>query len=239
VRRLVPLLLLAGCTEEISAAEHGERLFGDPHGISDARSNDVSCATCHQTGETDDANRIDSGHNLHGVANRIDFWGGQTDTMLEAVSTCLVYFMRHTIDPPDRDSEEMVALWEYLVSITPEDAPTDPLPFTVVENIQAIPLGDQARGCEIFDKSCKRCHGDLHSGAGRINDDAVKLPDEAAADYMELFPTTPPGLVVIEKIRHGRFFATPGVMPLYSVEVLSDEEIGDLLACLGMSSEEL
>jgi thiosulfate dehydrogenase len=239
MRRLALLLLLAGCTEEISAADYGERLFHDKHGLSDARSNDVSCATCHQTGATDDPNRVDAGYNLHGVANRIDYWGGQTDALLEAASTCLVYFMRHTIDPPDRDTEEMMALWEYLASITPDDAPEEPLPFSVVENVAAIPLGDEARGCDLYEKACRRCHGDLHSGSGRINEDAVKLPDEALADYRELFPTTPPGLVVIEKVRHGRFFATPGVMPLYSREVLSDEEIGDLLACLGMSSEEL
>jgi thiosulfate dehydrogenase len=41
-------------------------------------------------------------------------------------------------------------------------------------------------------------------------------------------------VVVIEKTRHGRFFGVGGNMPLYSLEALSDEDLGALLAYLGL-----
>ena len=40
--------------------------------------------------------------------------------------------------------------------------------------------------------------------------------------------------VVIEKIRHGRFFNIGGVMPLYSTEVMTDQDIADIAAYLGL-----
>jgi thiosulfate dehydrogenase len=234
MRRAALAVLLAGC--EISAAEHGADLFADKGGLSSSQSNDVSCATCHQTGESDDPGRVDAGYNLHGVMARESYWGGGADTLREAVDTCLTFFMRSTA-PLDPESDEGRALWAYLESITPEGSPSETLPMTIVENIAAVPVGDEARGCDLFERACTRCHGDLHTGAGRIDPMALSLPDEAVESYAETFPGIPPGLVVIEKIRHGRFFATPGVMAPYSLEALPDEAVGDLLACFGISAE--
>jgi thiosulfate dehydrogenase len=52
------------------------------------------------------------------------------------------------------------------------------------------------------------------------------------ADYPNQFPGVEPSLVVIEKVRHGRFFNIGGDMPLFSQEALSDEDLGALLAYL-------
>ena len=232
--RLALVLLVAGC--EISAAERGGELFGDKHGISKAPSNDVSCADCHQTGEGGDDSRLDAGYNLRGVVARERYWGGGTDTLYEAVEACMTFFMRATV-PLDQEGDEGRALWAYLESITPEDAPTATLPMTIVENIEAVPFGDAANGCVLFQKACVRCHGDLHTGAGQIDTMAVTLPEYALEMYPELFPGVPPGLVVVEKVRHGRFFATPGVMAPFSTEALSDAQLGDILACLDLSAE--
>jgi thiosulfate dehydrogenase len=40
--------------------------------------------------------------------------------------------------------------------------------------------------------------------------------------------------VVVEKVRHGKFFNLAGVMPFYAAETLSDAELADILAYLGL-----
>jgi len=219
----------AACHDEIDAVENGRNLFRNPTGISSSTQHKLACSACHQTEETPDPNRKDAGFNLHGVVARTAFWGGGTDTMREAVDACLTFFMR-SLEPLDPESEEGISLWAYLESITPEDAPSDPLPMTVVSNVELIPLGDATRGEELYRETCVRCHGQPHTGDGRIDDKAEILPDFAREEYPVLFPEFDPNEVVIEKVRHGRFYNTPGVMPPYALEALSDEELGDILA---------
>lgn len=225
-------LLAAGCTLKIPAAERGAELFSDPR-LSDSMFNRVSCATCHQTSETPDPARIDAGYRLWGVAARERTWGGQTVRLLDAVNTCYQYFMRSRtpLDPEDEDAR---ALYEYLLSITPDDAPSATLPMTVVENVLDWPRdGDPARGAAVYDAACRRCHGAAHTGEGTILDPMrrVILPAYTAI-YEQLFPGVDKQLVVTEKVRHGRFFSLSGEMPFYSLEALSDAELADLLAFL-------
>jgi thiosulfate dehydrogenase len=114
------------------------------------------------------------------------------------------------------------------------------LPVTIVENIQPIPLGDATAGEAVYDGACRRCHGEAVTGAGNILDaldDDYVLPSYATENYPVDFPGVAPGLVVIEKIRHGRFFDIGGSMAPFSTETLTDADIGDLLAFLGLPSE--
>lgn len=69
------------------------------------------------------------------------------------------------------------------------------------------------------------CHGARDTGAGRINDLASILPD-VRAEYDALFPGIPHALVFVEKIRHGQFYGVGGNMPFYTLEALSDEDLG-------------
>ncbi|MBX5484795.1 MAG: cytochrome C oxidase Cbb3, partial [Myxococcaceae bacterium] len=57
---------------------------------------------------------------------------------------------------------------------------------------------------------------------------------EITETYPTTFPGVNPRLVIIEKIRHGQFFGVGGNMPLYGREMLSDEQVADLLAYLGL-----
>jgi thiosulfate dehydrogenase len=223
----------AACHDQIGATEHGADLFADPGGLSSSTQNPVACASCHQTSETPDPARKDAGYDLFGVTARTAFWGGQTDTLRESIDVCLTFFMR-SLRPLDPESEEGVSLWAFLESITPEGSPETPLPLTVVSTIQLVPLGDAGRGETLFEHACVRCHGQPHTGDGKIDEMAVTLPDYAEEMYPTLFPDFDPNEVVIEKVRHGRFYNTPGVMPLYSLEALSDAELGDLLAFLDL-----
>jgi thiosulfate dehydrogenase len=212
----------------VAAAEYGEVLFNDAR-LSGSAFNSFSCATCHATTPTAPAGRMDSGYTLHDSAFRKSWWGGYETRLLDAVNFCYVNFMRGVAPLPE-DSPQSRALYEYLVSISP-NRDAEPLPFTVVKNVTEVARGDRARGETVYRAACLSCHGEVHTGAGRLTELASVLP-EVTADYGELFPGIPPSLVVIEKVRHGQFFGVGGNMPPYSLETLSDADLGALLTYL-------
>src|SRR5690606_13866495 len=124
------------------------------------------------------------------------------------------------------------ALYEFLLSLTPDDAPGEAYPFTVVENVADVPRGDAARGAEVYERACRGCHGEAFTGGdGSILRTPVPLPG-VTETYPAEFPGVDPSLVVIEKVRHGRFFGIGGEMPLFSAEAMSDEDLGALLSYL-------
>lgn len=212
----------------VPAAEYGERLFNDAR-LSESNFNSFSCATCHATTPTAPGGRLDAGYTLYDSAFRKTWWGGYETRLLDAVNFCYVNFMRG-VAPLSEDSPQSRALYEYLVSISPNpDAP--PLPLTVVKDAVEVPRGDRARGQEVYRAACQGCHGEPHSGAGRLTELASVLP-EVTEDYGEVFPGVPKSLVVIEKVRHGQFFGVGGNMPPYSLEALSDADLGALLTFL-------
>jgi thiosulfate dehydrogenase len=224
-------VLATGCGGEdgpVPAAEYGERLFNDAR-LSESGFNSFSCATCHATTPTPPAGRMDSGYTLYDTAFRGSWWGGYETRLLDAVNVCYVNFMRG-VGPLPEDSPRSRALYEYLVSISP-DRDARPLPFTVVKDAFQVPRGDGARGREVYRAACQSCHGEPHTGAGRLTELASVLP-EVTREYGELFPGVPPSVVVIEKVRHGPFFGVGGNMPLYSREALSDADLGALLTFL-------
>lgn len=227
------LLLLAGLAAcEQTAADAGRDRFEDPAGFSDSSLNRMACADCHSAEQGGDPQRILPGHDLWGVGARAAFWGGRSSRLIDAVDQCIVYFLLG--DPLDPASEAGMQLDEFLRSITPAGSDPAPLPMTIVENVTAIPLGDPAAGEATYARACGYCHGERGTGAGGLSD--FILPD-STAEYDGLFPGVPRGLVVIEAIRHGRFFGIGGQMPLFSLERLSDVEIGDILAYLGLPAE--
>lgn len=212
MRALALVLLVAGCGPT-SALDRGRALFADPR-FSPSNANTFACATCHATTEgplawpTPDAGpnasaRRDPGYSMHGVLARGAWWGGAYTSLLDAVNECYEGFMGGT--PLPADDVDGHALLVYLRSLGP-DSPAAPLPMTVVRNIADVPKGDAARGRPLYAAACARCHGE---------------------------PPTAARLITIEKIRHGRYFGVGGRMPLFSEEVLSDGEVGDLLAWLG------
>jgi thiosulfate dehydrogenase len=219
---------LAACGGEISGAERGEELFGSSE-LSPSDLNVFSCASCHTADEGPGPTDGLPGYRLFGAAARTRFWGDDYSVLKDAVDACLVFFMK--ADPLAADDDDFHALYEYLVSITPEGASDEPYPFTVVENVADVPRGDAGRGGEVYQRACQDCHGEAFSADGSILREEVNLPG-VTADYGELFPGVEPSLVVIEKVRHGRFFSIGGDMPLFSTEALSDDDLGALLSYL-------
>jgi thiosulfate dehydrogenase len=230
---LAAALVTVACTTEKTGAEYGEELFQTPDALSDSSMNPFSCADCHRTTAAPDADddRIVPGAPLYGTVARERWWGGQALSLIDAVDTCIVYFMRG--QELDATSDKGKALYEYLKSISPDGSPSDILPMTVVENVVAIPLGDATRGADLYRRACQYCHGEAHTGEGNILVRKVILP-EVANDYDTLFPGVAHGLVATEVVRHGRFFDVGGTMPFFTTELLTDEQLGDILAFLGL-----
>jgi thiosulfate dehydrogenase len=227
---LTLLIGVAGCGGgPMPAAAFGEQLFSDPR-LSESSGNSVSCATCHSAEATEPSDRILPGHSLYDSAFRSSYWNGQELRLLDAINVCFTVFMRG-YPPLDAEDPKAKALYEFLLERSPTK-PSPALPLTIVKNIVGdLPRGPRSEGERVYRASCRGCHGDLHTGAGRISESAVTLP-EATEVYGELFPGVPPSIVVIEKVRHGAFFGIGGTMPPYGLERLTDEELGALLTYL-------
>ncbi len=221
------LVVLFGCggTQTVPAATLGERQFSNSS-LSTSPFNAASCSTCHQVAKSPLA-RNDPGYNLYNVVHRPALWGGYETRLIDAINYCMTEFMGGRALSPDEDSAR--ELYEYLAANSP-DAPSPLLPLTVVKNVTALTNlpGDKTHGKDVYDRSCRRCHGDPHTGNGRLSTKVSIIPE----DTLAVFPTIA-RQVAVEKVRHGKFFNIGGIMPLYSIEVLSDQEIADILDYVG------
>jgi len=222
---LLSALAVAGCGGR-SAREYGQALFNDP-ALSSAQSNVFRCATCH---DTSDAQLLRPGYTMFDAARRPSWWGGSVSTLRDAVNECLVEFMRGRALAADDDKGR--ALYVYLDSLV-SAADASARPLTIVQNIVDLPSGSVASGGAVWKEVCQVCHGEPHTGKGRLADTVSIVPDESIAMH-GTDPTTGARPVVIEKVRHGKFFGVAGNMAPFSLEALSDEQLGDVLAYLEM-----
>lgn len=228
------LLALSACASacDRSAVDYGRSLFDDPS-ISSAASNPFRCSTCHEI--VDPPTKALPGYTLRDVAARPSWWGGNVDTLLDATNQCVTNFMRGKALAANDDKSR--ALFVYLESISP-DATAPALPLTVAQNLTRpsgcpndVPSGDPGAGAQLWKIACGQCHGDPHTGSRRISDAASLVPDDSiSAHGTDVKTGARP--VVIEKVRHGKFFNVGGNMPLYSIEALSDEQLGQILGYL-------
>lgn len=225
------LLLAAGCGDEaITPAAAGRSAFSS-RALSTSPLNAFACSTCHTVDAAAPAvvpGRFDSGYNLAGAAARDGWWGNGETRLLDAINVCLETFMGgRPLTPEEPTARQLVAL----LTTDVDAGRTKTLPFTVVRAVTGLEeqRGDATHGKVVYDAGCYRCHGAPHTGAGALTKRASLVPE----DTLKVFPKQARAAVV-EKVRHGRFFNLGGVMPLYSVEALSDRELVDLLAYLGL-----
>lgn len=212
----------------LSAAEHGRALFSDPT-ASSSPLNNVACASCHRVADDASDVRLLPGGALAGASGRASYWAGQEIELLRAVNDCRTYFMQAR-DAWTADDEEAKALWAYLSSL-PGDA--KPIPFTIVRSVVDLPAGDPNVGGDVYARACKSCHGAVHTGEGALASQAPRIPDQVSAQHLQ-YSRTDQRVIFIEKIRHGGFLGYGGFMPPFSIETLTDVQIGALLAYLGL-----
>ncbi|MEI9949063.1 MAG: c-type cytochrome [Pseudomonadota bacterium] len=222
------VLSACGSPSEPSAADQGRQLF-ESKALSESHLNDYTCATCHDA-EAGTPPSKKPGGALAGVTLRTSFWGGQQADLLGSINACRNYFMGDN-QPLAASDEQARSLYAYLASLEPGDA--KPTPFTIVTSIEALPRGAAGRGQTLFVQSCMACHGVMHAGVGRLSEKIPILPEDTIAAHAE-YSARVQRLVFTEKIRHGLFLGYGGVMPPFSAELLSDEDLSDLLEALGV-----
>jgi thiosulfate dehydrogenase len=234
---------LAACTSEPAlesepqvvertAADRGAEAFASTE-TSRHPFNRFSCSTCHAVDEAPEGHTL-PGALLAGVTRRETFWAGEEIDLLRAVNQCLQTFM---LDDEGWTGSEPVAvdMWAFLESISPEGASAEPAPFTVAFEVPLLPAGDATVGEAVFQRACKGCHGTLHQGEGRLVDFAPVLPEDALASHpIGEYTPTEQRQALAEKVRHGPFLGYGGIMPPFSTEVMSDDEIAGLLAFFGL-----
>jgi thiosulfate dehydrogenase len=230
-------LLAAACSsdpdvERRSSVEHGKALFEDKN-ASNSRLNVFTCATCHRAEGAAGDGRILPGYDLAGAVDRPTYWGGQRSDLLAAINDCRYFFMNATQAWTANDEDAKV-VYAYLASLPKTQ--TGALPFTVVQVAKDLPGGDRARGEQVFDASCRSCHGAAHTGRGKVRSGIALLPEEEV-DYLNktfAFDKVQIRVTFIEKVRHGGFLGVFGNMPLYSTEAMSDADLSSLLTFLGL-----
>jgi thiosulfate dehydrogenase len=239
MRALALLLLLGGCGDDtIPAATVGARLLADP-ALSPSPLNAFACTTCHQVAVAPpDGGPLYAGADLYDVVHRPSWWGGNVTELLDAINYCLVEFMGGAaLDPNDPRAR---AIDEYLLTVSP-DAPAPAWPLTVVKNVTDLGAlaasADAGHGAAVWDRACRGSPGDLHTGAGKLGSLTSVVPEDTLNGPV-CRPVADPRAcaraVVVEKVRHGKFFNIGGTMPLYSVEALGDDALADVLAYVGL-----
>jgi thiosulfate dehydrogenase len=219
-----------GDAKPVQAVDFGAQIFADPR-LSENPGNPYACATCHEATATPDPTRMFPGHSLYNSAFRASWWGGFETEYLHAVNFCYVNFM-HGPAGLQPDDPKAKALYEYLVSISP-GGPTPAKPLTFTNYIQSIAPGDPARGGQVYAAACAGCHGELDTGKGRLSPDIPALP-AAIDETAKKITSATPAVLVIEKVRHGQFWGVGGSSPPFSLDMMSDDDLGALVAYLGI-----
>jgi thiosulfate dehydrogenase len=233
--------VLSACSSasDESAVDGGRKLF-ESKALSQSRLNDYACVTCHDTVASNPPSKK-AGGALAGVTLRSSFWGGQVADLLDSVNACRSNFMGDN-QPLSASSEQARELYAYLASLEPGDA--SPIPFTVVASIDPLPRGAtpdaisvaENHGRELYTFTCQYCHGGMHDGLGRLSTQVPLLPEQTIAEHAE-YSARVQRLIFTEKIRHGLFLGYGGVMPPFSAELLSDQDVSDVLEAMGVLGE--
>lgn len=240
-RAALAAALLVACSSEAevqtkvvrgTAVDHGRALFNGEVG-SGSPLNDYACSTCHLAEPDAGDTRMLTGATLAGAPLRPTFWGGQENDLLRSINNCRFYFMLNS-QPWAAEDEEAEATYAYLVSLPGGDAGAQS--FTVVSGVTDVAPGDGARGAQVFASACSACHGAAHTGEGRISERAPTLPEQTLMDHVG-YSADDKRLVFVQKVRHGGFMGYGGTMPPFSLEALSDAQLGDLLSFLGLYSQ--
>lgn len=230
--------LLSACSSapEESAVEQGRALY-ESKALSQSRLNDYTCMTCHDTSTSAPPSKK-AGGALAGVTLRKSFWGDQVADLLSSINACRSNFMGDP-QPLSANDERARSLYAYLESLEPGDSA--PIPFTVVNTIDPLPRAEtpeaiadaENHGRLLFAQACASCHGSMHDGLGRLSSRLPILPEQTLAEHAQ-YSHRIQRLIFTEKIRHGLFLGYGGNMPPFSLELLSDADVSDLLEALGV-----
>ncbi len=230
---LVTALVVQACTSEPSAVgsaqAHGLWLIEHPQ-ASPSPSNAFACSTCHPLTALDPGGRLLPGAPLAGAIARPSYWGGQVRDLLPAINVCRFWFMdaSQAWQPTDADAQ---AVWAWLEVAGP--SLPEAVTWSAIGPISDLPAGQVAAGALVYQAACATCHGKVHTGAGRLSAQTPILPDEFVKEHGQYTPQDQ-RLIAIEKVRHGPFLGYGGRMPPFARQTLSDAQLANVLAYLGL-----
>ena len=192
-----------------------------------------ACADCHALAE--DGNNLDDlgyrrpGHPIGDAARRPHFKNTQLTAFVDAANSCLDEWMGTTI-VWNNNSEDYQALKAYLTSNDTGTGEAQPLTYTIKAADTPAEQGEVEAGRLAFNKTCAICHGE--------NADFANNPRGIDIRYISNSPGD--AAAVARKVRRsGRTTSqvyddlVGGIMPFWSAERLSDQELADITVFLG------
>ncbi len=237
---LFPLFLFLACSKDQTVklpedVERGRKIFYD----SNYGSTGLACADCHA--DFDDVNypddRIRPGHNLIGVTKKKTTWYGRfrgemLKTSAYGAGLCVVMYQKkdNIKNPlkalPPEDASALIAYFEFITGdgeprvnniqpILPWDNEEDRQEKLKNFKVKILSLdGNPKNGEIIYEKACQQCHSEeIAIGPPLFN--------------IEINPEK-----VIEFIRAGSPIGSQNMMPFFTQDKLTDQDIADLISFL-------
>ncbi len=221
------------CAPLPPASDRGALLVRDP-GLAASAYNVFACTTCHAVPGSVPDDRILPGAPLAGATLRPNYWGGAVVDLRDAVEICFQTFMR--AGSTRRDDVQWDAIYAYLDSIASvPGAVTTAVPFNVPRTVGEPGPGDAARGADTYRRACQGCHGEAHTGVGRLAMAATIsiIPNDTEQSHRApAYNLIDLRTIIVQKTRHGSFLGFAGTMPPFSTDVLAPRDVDDIVAFL-------
>jgi thiosulfate dehydrogenase len=221
-----------GCssqTQQGTQADRGRELVASRES-SNGTLNIFSCTTCH----AEERKPWLTGAPMRGMTERKSYWGGKEPQLLDSINACRFYFMGST-QAWSKETPEAIAVYAYLKSLPAQPGSPEAEPFTIVNPLTDLPLGDRIRGAAVYAGACASCHGERGTGKNRLSETYPVLPNDTVREHAYLKSRAATRLVFIQKVRNGTFLGYGGVMPPFSSEVMPDADLSALLGFLVLS----
>ena len=218
------LLVGIACQNDDDTAETtaptatGQALYESPH----TDGNSYACATCHALAEPASDGLIRPGHPIGDASGRTSFKNGAVDSLLASVNSCRTEWMKAT--NYDEDDANWQALKTYLEDQA-EGLTSTNISFTISQPPEDLSGGDKDRGNEAFNSTCAVCHGANATGTDQGPD--LQGTTLTPADIAKRIRTSGPASSDVYDSLTG------GVMPFWSAERLTDQQMIDIIAYLG------
>ncbi|WP_053982136.1 DM13 domain-containing protein [Marinagarivorans algicola] len=212
---------------EPSLSDTGRAIYEKPLGGSR-----FACADCHALDENadqlDDKGFRRAGHPIGDALRRPHFKNTQLTAFVDAANSCLDEWMGTTITW-NNNTEEYLALAAYLTANDTGTGDAPALSFTLKPTGVPSEQGSVAAGAAAFNKTCAVCHGK----------DGVWDNNPLGIDIRYITDSAADAAAVARKVRRSGSSDSPvyqdlvgGIMPFWSAERLTDQELADITAFL-------
>ncbi|MFO0548380.1 MAG: c-type cytochrome [Polyangiaceae bacterium] len=193
-----------------------------------ATTNEAVCATCH----SDDGTKAGfAGNSLKDIAYRTSFKGGGAPTLLDATNACVTGWMGG--DALTESSPEYQALLAFMQSIS-DSSVTSPNTFAPevladeAAYAEAYSGGDAQAGAAVWTSSCAKCHaGGLTIGSAGAPAKSTLAALGAGRIAQQVRTSGPPPSGTADATD-----STPGPMPFFEPQDLSEQDLADVVAYL-------